>query len=642
MFKTKSLVVYKNKPAIVTECGEKITIILNDKSSVRVREKDIELLHPGPVENFNSVESAFSAEAAHELWELLAGENTTFNLETIAAFADGGFSPKNAWSTYLLVKDALFFEGDINTIKAKNAGDVAAEEAKRAAKHGEEAARTEFLQRLKQQKINLPDDLAFLQDVVSLALGKSEKSKTLREADFSETSEAAHKLLLETGAWDAFINPYPSRYGVSLKPCETEIAPPPDEERVDLTGLAAWAIDDEGSADPDDAVSLESTPDGIFLYVHVADPASSVKAGSPADIDARAHGATFYAPEGAVRMLNEQALPLFALGLTETSPALSFKLKLADGILDEENPNIPSNFIEKTEIFPSKVKVSRISYREADGKNELSGLFALAECNIRRRLAYGAAQIDFPEVKISVKDGKIDIIPEINYKSRALVRECMLLTGEGAATWALQRHLAFPFICQEAENTENAIPSGYAGAYQLRRTMRPRILTTKPGLHQGLGLDIYTQVTSPLRRYTDILAHQQIRAYLSSEKINDMAKIPAETGHTPDSAYPAPLGEDELLARLAAAERAALATTRAERASRAHWTCVYLSDKIGMEQEGIVLDRRGSHIVVLLPALGLETQTALPHGSSLEPNDAVIVKLASVKIPECEMRWNVG
>lgn len=62
----------------------------------------------------------------------------------------------------------------------------------------------------------------------------------------------------------------------------------PDEPRRDLTGLPAFAIDDEGNLDPDDALSL----DGDRLWVHVADAAALIGPDSPADIEARARGAT--------------------------------------------------------------------------------------------------------------------------------------------------------------------------------------------------------------------------------------------------------------------------------------------------------------------------------------------------------------
>jgi exoribonuclease-2 len=130
-----------------------------------------------------------------------------------------------------------------------------------------------------------------------------------------------------------------------------------------------------------------------------------------------------------------------------------------------------------------------------------------------------------------------------------------------------------------------------------------------------LGLDEYTQVTSPLRRYTDLLAHQQIRAFLTGEE---------------------PLEEEDLAARLAAAEAAASAAAKAERASRAHWITVYLADLKARGDdrawEGVVMEKKGSRGVVLIPALGLETQAALREDA--QPNDAVSLSLGSVKIHE--------
>jgi hypothetical protein len=86
----------------------------------------------------------------------------------------------------------------------------------------------------------------------------------------------------------------------------------PDEERLDLTGLPAYAIDDEGNLDPDDALSL----DGDRLWVHIADVAALVRPGSPADLEARARGATLYLPETTVPMLPAAAVPRMGLGLS--------------------------------------------------------------------------------------------------------------------------------------------------------------------------------------------------------------------------------------------------------------------------------------------------------------------------------------
>ncbi|MCL2601560.1 MAG: RNB domain-containing ribonuclease, partial [Treponema sp.] len=477
-------------------------------------------------------------------------------------------------------------------------------------------------------------DRRFLQDVEMLALGKTDKSRTLKDLGKSETAEEAHRLLLACGAWTVWENPHPSRFALTRDSAKIVPLPPPDEKRLDLTGLAAYAIDNAWSSDPDDAVSLESgegSDGGYTLWVHVSDPAASVLPGSPADIEARGRGATLYLPEGASRMLSEEALSLFALGIRGgISPALSFKVTL--------NPDCT---IKETEIAPSLIRVTRLTYPEADSLIEtastaanadavtLAALAVIAERNVERRLDTGAVMIELPETHVSVSLGgaenKVCVEPSHSYRSAALVRECMVLAGEGAARWALQRRLPFPYISQESGDLPEKRLDGIAGAWQLRRCMRPRSLSAKPGVHWGLGLDEYTQVTSPLRRYTDLLCHQQIRAWLNQNE-----------GRGGDE----PLSADEVLLRVSAAEAAAAATTRAERASRAHWLAVYLSQTLTTPErawEAHVADRKGNRATVIIPALGVETQVNVRGGE--KPNDTVSVKLVSVKIPEGEISF---
>jgi exoribonuclease-2 len=252
----------------------------------------------------------------------------------------------------------------------------------------------------------------FIQDVEALACGKSTKSKTMKDLGLPETPEDAHALLLDTGLWTPLVNPYPSRFGLSPVSAKIIPDPPPEETRRDLTGLPAFAIDSPWSADPDDAVSAE----GNTLYVHVADPAASIGARSPAEREARDRGATLYLPEGASRMLAEKSLALFALGLAETSPALTFKMTLDD-----------VGAVLETEIFPSRVKVTRLTYAQADeglpgGDGAvLENLDRIADRNLNRRLAAGAVSIDLPETHISVSGGEVSVEPIVPYRSAVMV-----------------------------------------------------------------------------------------------------------------------------------------------------------------------------------------------------------------------------
>ena len=60
--------------------------------------------------------------------------------------------------------------------------------------------------------------------------------------------------------------------------------------------------------------------------------------------------------------------------------------------------------------------------------------------------------------------------------SRAMVAELMILAGEGAAKYAADSRLPFPFVHQEqAEETpeDSGAASGLAGALALRRRQLP-------------------------------------------------------------------------------------------------------------------------------------------------------------------------
>ncbi|MDR1837386.1 MAG: RNB domain-containing ribonuclease [Treponema sp.] len=616
MISNNALVIYKNKPALVRESGGgKISILLQDGSLVRVRDKDIELIHPGPVTDFGGLDAILpAASALREAWELFSGEDGTVSLKDIASLVFGEYTPSSAYAAYSLLLDGLYFSGTAAAVVPRGRDEVAAEEARRGRKQQEIGERVQFMERLKACLKKpaghpfLPEDARFIQDVEALAYGKSVKSRTMRELGLGETPEDTHALLLKTGFWTNAVNPYPSRLGLSLTGAGICPDKPPDEDRRNLCHIAAFAIDSSWSADPDDAVSIEKTEGGgSVLYVHIADPAASVSSGSPAEIEARNRGVTLYLPESTVRMLAEEFLPVFALG--GKSLALTFRMTFDEG-----------GRVMDTEIFPSVVNVRRLTYEEADIEMDadtedsaaLRALHDLAALNYGRRSAQGAVNIELPEVHISIENGIPHIKPLARFRSASIVRECMIMAGEAAGIWAAENVLAVPYISQEAD-IPGSVKGGLYGSWQLRRCMRPRVLSVKPGRHQGLGLDIYTQVTSPLRRYTDLLAHIQIRAFLRGEKL---------------------LSPEEVSARLGFSEAAAYAAVQAERASCNHWIMVYLSGKKDSVWDAVTLEKKGNRTAVIIPSLALETQALLEKDTP--PDETVRLVLKSVNIPKGE------
>ncbi|MDD7579388.1 MAG: RNB domain-containing ribonuclease [Treponema sp.] len=644
MIKVNSLVIYKNNAALVTEdAGNgKFTVKYRSTpatqtkpavySTQNVRTKDIILLHEGPVTSLEKALEFSEKECPKEddmykldqknqiflklaeCYELLDSDDESrsaeYGFEELTSLFYGTPKADETWGLYCSIKNTLFFmqnlkaqmEGKILfTLRTKEEMDTM---VKKANEKGMEAQiRAEFIERLKKRKL-LPEDSIFMGDVEALAQGKTDKSRTMHDANLKESPEKAHKLLLETGLWDITRNPYPLRWGLSTKSATEGLSSPPEEDRTDIPGFS-YAIDNEGSTDPDDAVAY----DGKYLWVHIADPASTVMPDSSIDKAACQRGATLYIPEGAARMLCEDCLEDYALGLKEKSRALSFRILLnSDG------------GIEECQVMKTIVNVKRLTYQEADkikDSDELKPLFDIARKNIERRSKSGAVQITMPEIQIRLEgeEKKVVITNHPHTESSEMIREMMLLAGEGAAKFAFRNNIPFPFVSQEAPTIPEDIPEGLAGQFRLRRCMRKRNVGVTPGMHSGLGLALYSQVTSPLRRYSDLIAHQQLRAFIDGKKLMD---------------------KDTMLMKISEGDAGAMAAKKAERNTNMHWTLVYLLQNPDWTGEAICVDNTQKLPQFSIPSLALETYIGIT-GISL--NEKICVKVLKIDLSELSVEF---
>ena len=597
-----ALVVYKSRPARVEQTGPRWELLTADGQRVRVRPKDVQPLHPGPAPVpplFAPLDPAPLLEA----WEVLQGE-PPISLAELAALAFGEFTPHTAWATWAWVQAEPYFHGPLDALQARPAAEVERLRQQRAARARHRQAWEAFLQRARQGRIDPQADAAFVVEVEALALGQRRTSRVLEALGLKQTPTEAHRLLLQWQAWGPRVNPYPARHRVATHPPELPLPPlPTDEPRLDLTHLPAWAIDDEGSQDPDDALGW----DGERVWVHIADVAALVPPDSLADAEARHRGSSVYLPEGVVPMLPDAARQRLGLGLAPVSPALSFALRIDD----EGN-------LTQVEVHLTWVRVERLTYAQAEARldhdPDLQALWDRARRYMNRRHRQGALTVHMPEVKVSVElpHGPVRIVPLPPLRSRDLVREAMIMAGEAAARYAAQHDLPMPYTTQPPRReVEHDIPPGLAGMYALRRTFFRSEYKSAPGPHSGLGLTAYVQVTSPLRRYLDLVAHQQLRAHLLGRP---------------------PLGPDAVLERVALAEAVRGDVRQAERLSRRHWTLVYLLEHPRWTGEGIVVAQDPPWVTVVLPALGLEERV---HARGEVPlNAAVQVQVRQVILPE--------
>jgi exoribonuclease II len=599
-----NFVLYKQRPARVLQAGERVEIELEDGKPVKVRPKDVVLLHPGPLERWSDLHpTASSIEGDLETaWELLAGGTT--NLAELAELAFGDFTPATAWETWQHIADGLHFRGTPEEVEARTAEAVEQERQVRAAKAAEKEAWDAFIARVRVGQTG-PQDERYLKELDDRAHGQRPDSRILRALGMADSPEKAHDLLLKLQRWDHTVNPYPLRLGVALSQPTSELAPLPDEPRRDLTHLLAFAIDDEGNQDPDDALSL----DGNRLWVHVADVAALVPPDSEADLEARARGANLYLPESTITMLPSEATRQLGLGLSEVSPALSFGLDLSD-----------EGHLLDIEVVPSWVRVTRITYAEVSQRLDeepFKTMYDLAQLSEERRMQEEAISIELPEIKILVQDGQVLIEPLQPLPSRTLVSEAMVLAGEAVARFALERGLPFPFTTQSPPDTFER-PTTLAEMFAVRKTLKRSQQTSIPAPHAGLGLEVYARATSPLRRYLDLVVHQQLRAFLRGENT---------------------LGEEEVMERVGAAEAVSGGARQVERLARRHWTLVYLLQHPNWRGTGVLVDKRGTRGTVLIPELSLEIQLPVPEDMLLDASIPLI--LTGVSLAELEAHFRL-
>lgn len=617
-----SLVLYKEAPWVVKETipmEGKIEITGPRGKTMKVREKDIVLLSSGKTENLNKLfDSAYLDEKEKtldletkikEIWELAGGEEISFG--DFSAMVFDSNAPDLQWLLYKKLKASPWFtlelteDSGLNLPVLKPNSQILANELieKKDKKQKETRLREDAVKRLKNREDFQDEDIPFLQEVEAFALGKSSKSAILREAGIPETQEKAHKILLQNGFWSILKNPWPTRRGITLASANLPGVPVAEVPRLDLTNqekYRAYAIDNEDSSDPDDAIGF----DGDFLWIHIADPSDTVLPDSPPDIEARKRGSTNYLPEGVFRMLGSEITLNYSLGLEKISKALSFRLKL-----DEKGD------ISSVRILKTLVNVERLTYKKASllkDSNELNALFRISQRNRERRLRKGAVEINLPEVSIILKEGRVSIEQCEQNEAQAMVKEMMLLAGEGAAKFAFENSIPFQFVSQEEPEIPKNIPQGLAGEYRLRRSMRPRQVSVNPSAHHGLGLGMYAQVTSPLRRYGDLVSHQQLSLFLENRKTMD---------------------KETLFDKIAQGDIAASECIKAERESCIHWKLVYLLQNPQWQGEAVIVETGIPKAKILIPELAMESQINIP--GNLQLNDRIKVKAENIEL------WNL-
>ncbi|RYG59957.1 MAG: VacB/RNase II family 3'-5' exoribonuclease [Alphaproteobacteria bacterium] len=320
------------------------------------------------------------------------------------------------------------------------------------------------------------------------------------------------------------------------------------EGRADWRKLPIVTIDGADARDFDDAVWAEPwEEDGHHIIVAIADVAHYVKAGSFLDTEAVTRGNSTYFPDKVLPMLPERlSNDLCSLRPHEDRPVLGVEMWVsAQGRL------LRHEFKRATIHSAARLTYDEVhAYFEGDKtavptdvQDALLKLRAAYAVLAKARERRGALDLDIPEVKLDVKDGKIvGVSTRARHEAHRLIEELMILANVAAAErlsrvgGGLYRIHPEP-TKEKLENLKASLgplgftvpaPNGGPKAWAklvaqihehpAAQTLLRAILQSQQQAkydpnnigHYGLALPLYSHFTSPIRRYADLIVHRAL------------------------------------------------------------------------------------------------------------------------------------
>jgi exoribonuclease II len=355
-------------------------------------------------------------------------------------------------------------------------------------------------------RFECPPEIAALKDELLYAPDRNKPQTRALEDACRQTGLSAPRLFERCGLLDdahefhlrRFLHEYFPR-GAGFPAHEL----PSPQPELPLAEARAFSLDEVGTTEIDDAFSVTRTAAGGLRFgVHIAAPALGIAPGSSLDAIARERLSTAYMPGRKYTMLPDDVVARFSLDHGSAQPALSLYFELGpDGL-----PRPSVSRVERIAIAANLRHARYDVLNDAFERGERAGLeyedelrelwrVALKLESRRGRPSTGAALLDYT---FHVEDGRVRIVPRKRGSPLdKLVSELMILANSSWGELLAERDVA--------------------AIYRVQSTGKVR-LSVHPEPHEGLGVRCYAWMSSPLRRYVDLVNQWQLVAALQGRR----------------------------------------------------------------------------------------------------------------------------
>jgi len=389
---------------------------------------------------------------------------------------------------------------------------------------------------------------------------------------------------------------------------QTQISADEIHRRRDFRGVTTFTIDPLTARDFDDALSLRTLDNGqVEIGVHIADVTHYLEEGSLLDKEAFKRSTSVYLVDRVCPMLPEK-LSNDLCSLNPHEDKLTFS---AVFVMDCEL-NILHEWYGKTIIHSDR----RFTYEEAQERIESSAGDFAEEINILNNIARNLRQARFQQGSINFESEEVQFLLDENSnptgmyvkerkEAHMMIEEFMLLANKMVATYIASKpapevpfiyrvhdlpdpdklhdfalfaaELGFKFRHDTAEqiaDSFNRLAVAVSEDPVLKlleplaiRTMAKAVYAAKNIGHYGLGFEFYTHFTSPIRRYSDVIAHRILFKNLLQDFRTDKARLEVQAKYVSDQEKKA---------------------TQSERESVKYFQTLYISRFVGQEFTGVI------------------------------------------------------
>ncbi len=359
----------------------------------------------------------------------------------------------------------------------------------------------------------LPPEIAVLSDALLYAPDRNRPETKAFEAACAATGLTAAQLLFRCGAVKSAYHLHYRRFLHEQFPKGTgfpAVEAPPLPAELARADVRAFSIDDAHTTEIDDALSVVALPGvGTRIGIHIAAPGLAIEHGSPLDGIARARLSTVYMPGNKITMLPDAVVQNYTLAGGVDCPAVSLYLTVNEAleIVGHESRveivHIAAN-LRHHEVEPwfNEDTVGG-PLPDRPFKDELLYLWHFANACEGRRGKPSAIQ--------GVHDYNFAIAGDL-----ADPDSCSVEITERQRGSPLDKLVAELMIVANSTWGGLLAEKNIACLYRAQTQGKAR-LTTSPLPHEGLGVPQYAWMTSPLRRYCDLINQWQLIACLRGE-----------------------------------------------------------------------------------------------------------------------------